>query len=351
MTESVISHKCPNCDGPLLFDPEKQQFHCEYCLSVFTETDLSETEQVTSAENIQETSHETFNLYDCPSCGAEVVTDETTAATFCYYCHNPVVLKDRISGEFLPNNILPFAISKDQAKESFINWTNKKKFIPKGFFDASQIDKITGIYFPYWKTDAQFKGRIRATGTKITIWRVGETEYTRTRRYKLSRGGSAKFFDLIKNALQKNEKQLMIESVQPFPMENISNFDSKFLSGFQAEKRDLEFSQIEQMVNNELSHYTENLLKNQINGFTSVHVKNKEINLINQSNKYLLLPVWIVTYPNHDNQDEPYYYAMNGVTGKTSGKLPINKPKLIGASLTLGVIIMLIVLLGGYWLF
>ena len=42
-------------------------------------------------------------LYTCPSCGAEIVTDSTTAATFCYYCHNPVVLSGRVSGEFLPD--------------------------------------------------------------------------------------------------------------------------------------------------------------------------------------------------------------------------------------------------------
>lgn len=41
--------------------------------------------------------------YTCPSCGAQIVTDATTAATFCYYCHNPVVLGGRLEGKFLPD--------------------------------------------------------------------------------------------------------------------------------------------------------------------------------------------------------------------------------------------------------
>lgn len=346
----VFSHKCPNCDGPLLFDPSNQTFHCEYCLSVFTEDSLESSNEQETAENLNQTSEELFNLYDCPSCGAEIVTDDTTAATFCYYCHNPVVLKDRVSGEFLPNNILPFKISKEQAKENFLSWTKSKKFIPKDFFNASQIEKITGIYFPYWKTDAEAKARLDATGTKITVWRVGDTEYTRTRKYKLTRGGTISFRNIIKNALKKNSKQLMIESVQPFPLNDVTSFDSKYLSGFQAEKRDIEFQELEPSLTNEISRYTRDILENEMNGFTTISINQHKSKVLSQSNKYLLLPVWVVTYQS-DKSEEPYYYAMNGVTGRTSGKLPINKPKLIGASLFLGIIIALLILGGGALLF
>ena len=37
---AVITYKCPNCDGGLIFDPESQKFHCEYCLSSFSEEEL-----------------------------------------------------------------------------------------------------------------------------------------------------------------------------------------------------------------------------------------------------------------------------------------------------------------------
>ena len=37
-------------------------------------------------------------MFFAACCGAEVVTDATTAATFCYYCHNPVVLSGKLSG-------------------------------------------------------------------------------------------------------------------------------------------------------------------------------------------------------------------------------------------------------------
>ncbi|MGO2083343.1 TFIIB-type zinc ribbon-containing protein [Vagococcus sp.] len=346
----VVSHKCPNCDGPLLFDPEKQQFHCEYCLSKFTEQDILTDQFAEKQENLQETKEKTFNLYHCPSCGGEVVTNDTTAATFCYYCHNPVVLTDRITGDFLPNAILPFKISKDDAQKKFLNWAKGKKFIPSGFFNKQQIEKLTGVYFPYWNVDATTKGKATAKATKIDIWRVGETEYTRTRRYDIIRNGTISFKALLKNALSKNDKQNMIESVQPFPVEDVQEFHSQFLSGFQAEKRDIEFTSLHQEVNEELSHFTKDVLLNDVYGYTSVTRQQSKTKIIDQSNLYLLLPLWLITYQDTKTK-KVYYYAMNGATGKVSGILPIKKSKLFSYALLIGAALAGLLLAGGYLIF
>ena len=78
------------------------------------------------------------------------MTDTTTAATYCFYCHNPVVLSGRLSGEYMPDFVLPFKISKEQAIEKFLSFARKKRFIPKDFFEKNQVQKMTGVYFPYW---------------------------------------------------------------------------------------------------------------------------------------------------------------------------------------------------------
>ena len=82
-----MSYKCPNCGGGLKFDPVSQKFKCEYCLASFTEDDMKRLEAEEAKKREDDGS---AAVYTCPSCGAEIVTDETTAATFCYYCHNPV---------------------------------------------------------------------------------------------------------------------------------------------------------------------------------------------------------------------------------------------------------------------
>lgn len=53
MSESqVLTHKCPNCGGPLLFEPKNQKFHCEYCGSRFTEQEVSDFEAKQEAAKV-----------------------------------------------------------------------------------------------------------------------------------------------------------------------------------------------------------------------------------------------------------------------------------------------------------
>ena len=42
---AAITYKCPNCDGGLVFDPASQKYHCEYCLSDFTQEELERLNQ------------------------------------------------------------------------------------------------------------------------------------------------------------------------------------------------------------------------------------------------------------------------------------------------------------------
>ena len=156
---AVISFKCPNCDGELIFDPETQKYKCEYCGSKFTQAELdalqpaeSEETDAGAADGSDEAEQETTEqqsadtkkkegedggaeavIYNCPSCGAEIVTDATTAATFCYYCHNPVMLGKRLEGKYLPNKVIPFKISKKEAEKRFLEYVGKKKFVPKAY--------------------------------------------------------------------------------------------------------------------------------------------------------------------------------------------------------------------------
>ena len=110
---AAITVKCPTCGGELVFDPAAQEYLCAYCQSRFTQAQIDRmapaaaSEQAAYQEETEGTDLGTDGssgavLYSCPSCGAQVITDETTAATFCYYCHNPVVLEGRLSGAYLP---------------------------------------------------------------------------------------------------------------------------------------------------------------------------------------------------------------------------------------------------------
>ena len=226
---AAVTWKCPNCGGGLLLDPSSQKFKCEYCLSEFSKEQISDLPPKKGEEQKQE--EQELVLYLCPSCGAEIVTEETTAATFCFYCHNPVVLKGRLEGGYKPDYVLPFAIDKEKAKDIFLQWLKQKRFVPKDFYSPEQIEKLTGVYFPYWLYSCQVEGEIQAEGVKLKVWRAGNLQYTETQKYDVSRNGQMQVDHVTRNALKKADKQL-VEGVLPFDMKQMKPFSMEFLSGF-----------------------------------------------------------------------------------------------------------------------
>ena len=185
-----ISYKCPNCDGELLFDPASQQYKCEYCISYFTQRQLDDMGQEQAQEGGQsEREQDDAVVYHCPSCGAQIVIDSTTAATFCYYCHNPVVLGGRLEGRYLPDLVIPFEITKEKAVEGFLDYVKKKKFVPRAFWNKEQIESISGVYFPYWLYDVTYDGSVQGEAKNIRSWRSGNVQYTETKQYRILREG------------------------------------------------------------------------------------------------------------------------------------------------------------------
>ena len=119
----ALQLKCPNCGASVEFKPDAQRFICDFCGSDFTEAEINaanETERRAAAEQDNYFSGHT-NLYLCESCGAEIVSDENTAATFCHYCHGAVVLKGRVSGALQPELIIPFKYTRDLAESHGVN--------------------------------------------------------------------------------------------------------------------------------------------------------------------------------------------------------------------------------------
>lgn len=127
----------------------------EYCLSEFSQEELDEIEkrELEKARKQAEVQRDpepegagseagteehvsgskktvTPIMYTCPSCGAQIVTDETTAASFCYYCHNPIVLEEKLRGEFKPDYVVPFQIDKKRLRKYLPSgWAGKNLYL------------------------------------------------------------------------------------------------------------------------------------------------------------------------------------------------------------------------------
>lgn len=341
----AVQYKCPNCGGGLKFDAVKQDFICEYCDSVFKEEDFFTKDETLENESpeqktAEQQEYDNAVLYVCPSCGAQVITDETTAATTCYYCSNPVVLSGRLSGEFKPDMIIPFKIDKKNAVQKFKDMCSKKMFLPKNFVSESRLEEIKGIYFPYWYVDCESSGSINATSRQVRTWVVGDIQHTETTVRGHFRAGDMQIRNMPESALRGKDKDIM-RYVCPFNGADFVPFSMSYLSGFFAEKRNIESAEIAAGVTQKIKHFSEEKLEKSIDS-VNVTLKDSSIKVGELRWSYNLLPVWVLNYK---HKDKNYIYALNGQTGKVYGELPVCGKKLavLFAAVAAGVSVILTV--------
>ena len=345
---AIQSYKCPGCGAAIEFKPDKQKFHCDFCLSEYTEQEINDIYKELEEENTQtetETVGEADHLasYSCNSCGAEVVTDDTTTSTFCYYCHNPVIISDRLSGGFKPNKMIPFTVDKEKAKKIFLDWAMEKKFVPKEFYSDSQLEKITGIYLPYWWADCQVDVDYIGEGRNIRVWRTGDTEYTETKKYQVVRKGQIEINNVEELAFTKIDNNLL-NGIAPYNENEAIDFSMPYLSGFFAEQYDVSEEEITPKIEAQIKNSVKNLINDSITGFASTTEKSNNTNILTKEMNYTLLPAWVLTY---QYEGKTYVFAVNGQTGKSSGELPVNKSKMLGVSAAIFAATSAVLLIGG----
>lgn len=346
----AITYKCPNCGGELKFDPATQQYRCEYCISSFSQEALENANpqpQQTQAQEREQTDENGAVVYSCPSCGAQIVADETTAATFCYYCHNPVILQGRLSGDYRPDSVIPFAVDKKEAVESFLAYVKSRRFVPKDFFCKEQIEKISGVYFPFWQYSCRADGCWRGQGNQIRVYRMGEIEYTETKVFAIEREADIVFTNLMRDALSKENRQL-VEAVQPFRVEEAKPFSMGYLSGFLAEKRDMEKQELGAELKEEVRRNAQQMLRASVDGYIAATGEAEELHVSEETWNYLLLPVWVLTY--RGKNGKLYYYAMNGQTKKVCGVLPLAKERVAALFAGIFLSVLFLMMMGGYFL-
>ena len=212
----VLSYQCPNCGAPLEFNSETQHWDCKFCLSSFGEEQLEEYNRQHSQEEeqTQEDSGEK-KCYFCPNCGAELVTDDVTVATFCTFCGNPSVLPKKMEGEFHPKALIPFKLDKEQAKQALYDLCKKKPLLPKDFTSHSHIEKVTGIYVPFWLHDSYVNAQMKAIGKRIHVWRTKDVEYTKTDVYDIVREAAMTYRNIPTDA-SKQMNDDMMDALEPF---------------------------------------------------------------------------------------------------------------------------------------
>lgn len=322
---AITEYECPACGGTMAFDAQTQMLKCEYCDTQIKVSDYVAPHkpgpEATAANEWQASETEGMYVYSCQSCGGEIIADETLGASQCPFCGNNVVMKDKFEGGLKPDYIIPFRKTKEDAMNTYRNYVKGKALLPKVFSAENHIDKIRGIYIPYWLYDSDLQADIAYEATKIKSWSDGDYNYTDTSYFEVLRSGSESFEHVPVDASKEMPDDLM-ESIEPFDFNDVQPFNGGYLAGFLANKYDVEEGASRERARQRVKQQISYDFRNTVRGYSTVREVNKNIRERSFSHKYALYPVWILNTTWRDNH---YMFAMNGQTGKFLGNLPSDK--------------------------
>ena len=376
MASQITNYKCPACTGPLHFVGASGMLECDFCgakydvaqiEALYAEkeakaVDATEQANAKAEQNRQKIAEmesqgwDTSSLnsdwgaeadgmkaYSCPSCGAELICDASTAATSCPYCGNPTVVPGQFSGALKPDFVLPFKLSKEDAVAALKNHYKGKPLLPKAFTNGNHIEEIKGVYVPFWLFDANASGSGLYEATTSSRHRNGDYVITTTRHYDVRRAGTTQFMGVPVDGSTKMPNGHM-DAIEPFDYRAFQPFSTAYLPGYMADKYDEDADTCQARAHSRMRNSVSSELSASITGYSSVSTRSENIQIDYTAKHYALLPVWML----HTKwQGKDYLFAMNGQTGKLVGDLPVDKRKFAAwfAGISVPLMILLAILL------
>lgn len=186
------------------------------------------------------------------------------------------------------------------------------------------MDKVTGVYVPYWLYSYSCEADIFAEGTRTRIMEGQKERVIMTDHFNVQRTSSAQYRGLPYEASTKIPEETMAV-LEPFDYDKLTDFSFPYLAGFQAEKYHFPASEMQERAREAVRQDLINAAVADIDGYESVSLLNANVRFLQEQADYALLPVWTLNYE-YMGKNYPLY--MNGQSGEIDGELPTSKFKL-----------------------
>jgi DNA-directed RNA polymerase subunit RPC12/RpoP len=352
--DSLMLFPCPGCNAQLYFSPEHQQLECEYCgVKVAIDNGADRVKENSLRQQMSETGDPAVlveqQVYKCERCGSQTVFISDTPTFICSFCNfevvNPVAYKTRL---IQPSGIIPFAIDQQKSISIFKAWLGNGWWAPRDLSTFARQDALHGIYVPFWTYDAETYSQWSGYGGRYYYVTVSDTDANGNRTSRQERrtewiyreGDYQHVFDdiLIGGATELSQKEY--ESIYPYNLEEVVNFDARYMSGFKADVYDIAvhegYEKAEQFMQQVIHEGCAEQCR--IDTYRDLQVNTS---YENQTYKHILLPLWVCSYV---YKTKNYHFLINGQTGKIYGKKPVS-----AAKVTLAVILILLLILTIYY--
>lgn len=299
--------------------------------------------------------------FKCTGCGAEVtINTESTMTARCHWCRHVFGVNEQVANGAVPDAVLPFRISKDDAVARIRQFVDKRRlFALKAFKDQFTPENVIGVYLPYMIVDSNVSASVAGKGE------IKTREYTRGTGdkkqtyydadvYQVERHVDFTVDDLtLESSSERGNLDArantnnIINTILPFDTKNALKWNASFLTGFTSEKRNLDVEKLRPRLEDQLLSIARAEVEDSVRRYgRGVRWEQERLEVHGTRWVSMYLPVWLYSYHQPGkNGGMLHYIAVNGRTGETMGSVPVQQWKMLLAALTTGTIIEALVLL------
>lgn len=333
--QNIVNVLCTGCRGNMVYSPDKQMLECPQCGStrpIPTANDKVVENDFGTALNLS-ASQTGFDAqskdFKCSACGSVTSFPADTVSFECPFCGSknvdPAAHESRV---IRPAALIPFKVNKKTAVEKFKDWIGSGWFHPNDLKKRASMDRMHGVYLPYWTYDAMTYSHWTADAgyyyytTETYTDSNGRTQTRQVRhvRWVPVSGYHEYFFDDVLVVASHGVQQRMAEKVMPFQLGELVNYDPQFMLGMEAEvyQKDVQqgFTVAEGIMASELERQIVQQIPGDTHRFLNINTRKSNITF-----KHILLPSWISSYT---YKNKVYQFLVNGQTGAIGGDKPLS---------------------------
>ncbi len=349
-------NKCRNCgSSDVHFDIKTGKLSCNHCKSIYdtkiNHVDSSLLTETVIGEGTLDIIDDDITSFKCMSCGSAIsINTNEELVTKCPWCRNTLTVDMKVKNGAVPDMILPFKISKEEAISDIKEFINKNKsYTSENFLKSFDEENIVGIYLPYLVVDINAKARLYGQGEKTASMRVKKDDIVYYTEYDADLFYVKREFDLLIDdiVIETNIDNLnihdnfstnnIINAIMPFDIENCVKWNANYVKGYSFEKRDINITDMKKLVNSKIT----NIIKNKVNETVKqydrgVNWKEKFLDYNGEQWLSAYLPVWLYSFK--DINDKTHFIALNGRTKELVGSLPFEPTKLVLESIVIIII-------------
>lgn len=317
---------------------------------------------VAEAEEKKQTAETTVKKYfHCKTCGANVAIDPQELSYVCPFCDSTYVVEysPEVTGRQLPEFVIPFRVSPEDAMQKFREWIKGNAWYRPGDLKMAQIeDKLRGVYLPFWSFSMLAQSRWKASIGEY--WYETETYttmengkmVTKTRRVQRTEwwpldGNHHQYYSGYMISASKGLSQADADRIKPFSALAAKRYEPYYLAGWAAEEYQMSVEEAKQVCYQEFYREEQSNIKRFLPGDTSRDLE-VHTNFSYENSDLYLLPIYLLTYRYND---KVYRFLVNGQNGLINGDKPLSWTRIglaIGGGIALLILFVLFVLMLSY---